>query len=54
MTLKEKLVAILSERSYEMRDGASKMDVIESSDFDQIALDILELLKIDYQFEPEE
>jgi hypothetical protein len=53
MTLKEKVVAILIERSFEARDGTSKMEVVESVDFDQIALDILEVLKNDYNFEPE-
>ena len=53
MTLKEKVVAILIERSFETRDGSSKMEVIESVDFDQIAMDILEVLKNDYNFEPE-
>ncbi|MEZ4814375.1 MAG: hypothetical protein R3A80_04110 [Bdellovibrionota bacterium] len=54
MTLTEKLVAILTERSFEMRDGASKMQVIEATDFEQIALDIQEVLKADYSFDPEE
>jgi hypothetical protein len=54
MTLKEKVVAILTERSFEVRDGSSKMEVIESVDFDQIAMDILDVLKNDYNFELEE
>ena len=54
MTLKEKFVAILTERSFEVRDGSSKMEVIESVDFDQIAMDILDVLKNDYNFELEE
>ncbi len=54
MTLKEKIVAILSERSFEMRDGTSKMDVVESTDFEQLAMDILDVLKTDYNFDPEE
>ena len=54
MTLKEKVVAILTERSFEVRDGYSKMEVIESVDFDQIAMDILDVLKNDYNFELEE
>lgn len=53
MTLKEKIVAILTERSFEMRDGGSKMEVVEATDFDQIAMDIQEVLKIDYNFDPE-
>ena len=54
MTFREKVVAILTERSFEVRDGASKMEVIESVDFEQIAMDILDLLKNDYNFEAEE
>lgn len=54
MTLKEKIVAILTERSFEMRDGASKMEVVEATDFEQIAMDILEVLKNDHGFDPEE
>ena len=54
MTLKEKIVAILTERSFEMRDGASKMEVVEATDFEQIAMDIQEVLKNDYGFDPEE
>jgi hypothetical protein len=54
MTLKEKIVAVLEERSFEIRDGASKMQAIEATDFDQIALDIVEILSRDYDFEPEE
>jgi hypothetical protein len=54
MTIQEKIVAILSERSFEIRDGASKMEVVEATDFDQLALDILDMLAKDYGFEPEE
>jgi len=54
MDLKEKIVAILQERSFEIRDGGSKMDVVEETDFEQLALDIIELLSRDYSFEPEE
>jgi hypothetical protein len=54
MTLKEKIVAILEERSFEIRDGASKMQAIEATDFEQIAMDIADLLSRDYSFEPEE
>ncbi len=54
MTFKEKIVAILFERSFEFRDGASKMEVVESSDFEQIALDIVEILNKDYGIEVEE
>ena len=54
MTFKEKVVAILTERSFEVRDGTSKMEVVESVDFDQIALDISDVLKNDYNFEAEE
>lgn len=54
MTLKEKIVAILTERSFEMRDGTSKMEVVEATDFEQIAMDIQEVLKNDYNFDPEE
>ena len=54
MTLSEKIVAVLLERSFEIRDGASKMQAIESTDFEQIALDLIELLARDYGFEPED
>lgn len=54
MDLKEKIVAILQERSFEIRDGASKMDVVEATDFEQIALDIIDILARDYSFEAEE
>ena len=54
MTFSEKIVAILQERSFEIRDGASKMDVIESTDFEQIALDLIEVLSKDYSFEAED
>lgn len=54
MTLKEKIEAVLQERSFELRDGASKMDVVESNDFEQIALDIIEVLSRDYSFEAED
>ncbi len=54
MTLQEKIVAILQARSFEIRDGASKMEVVEATDFEQISLDILEMLLKDYSFEPED
>jgi hypothetical protein len=54
MTFQEKIVAILTERSFEIRDGASKMAVVEATDFEQIALDIVEILSKDYDFDPEE
>jgi hypothetical protein len=54
MTLQEKIVAILQARSFEIRDGASKMEVVEATDFEQISLDILETLLKDYSFEPDE
>ena len=54
MTLQEKIVAILTERSFEIRDGASKMSVVEATDFEQIALDILDILSRDHGFEAEE
>jgi hypothetical protein len=54
MTLREQIVAILQERSFEIRDGGSKMEVVEATDFEQIALDILEVLSKEYGFEPEE
>lgn len=53
MTLQEKIVAILQERSFEIRDGASKMEVVESTDFEQIALDVIEILSKDYSIELE-
>jgi len=54
MTFQEKIVAILQERSFEIRDGGSKMNVVEATDFEQIALDIVEVLAKDYEFEPDE
>lgn len=54
MTLVEKIVAVLEERSFETRDGASKMRAVESTDFEQIAMDIIEILQRDYGFEVEE
>lgn len=54
MTFQEQVVTILQERSFEIHDGASKMDVVEATDFEQIALDIIELLSREYGFEPEE
>ena len=54
MTLKEKIVAILTERAYELKDGGTKTQVVEEADFDQIAMDIQEVLKNDYSFDPEE
>lgn len=54
MTFKEKIVEILQERSFEIRDGASKMEVVEGTDFEQIALDIVEILSKDYSIEIEE
>ena len=54
MTLKEKIVAVLEERSFEVKDGASKMQAVESTDFEQIALDILEILARDHGLEIEE
>jgi hypothetical protein len=54
MTLKEKIEAVLHERSFEIRDGASKMDVVESNDYEQIALDIIEILVRDHGLEVEE
>lgn len=54
MTLKDKIVAILEERSFETRDGGQKTKVIDASDFEQIALDILETLSQDYSFEPDD
>jgi ribose 5-phosphate isomerase RpiB len=54
MNLKEKIVAILQERSFEIRDAGSKMSVVEETDFEQIALDVIELLARDYSFEADE
>jgi len=54
MTFKEKVAQILRERSFEIRDGASKMDVVDATDFEQIALDISELLLQEYSFDPDE
>jgi|GEM_PF-1838319 len=54
MTFQEQVVAILQERSFEIHDGATKMDVIEATDFEQIAMDLTELLAREYGFEAEE
>ncbi|MBP7844997.1 MAG: hypothetical protein KA116_09280 [Proteobacteria bacterium] len=54
MSFQEKVVEILQERSFEIHDGASKMNVIEASDFEQIALDLVELLNVEYGVDPEE
>ena len=54
MTLKEKIESVLQERSFEIRDGASKMDVVEANDYEQIALDIIDILTRDYGLEIEE
>jgi hypothetical protein len=54
MTLKEKIVAILEERSFEVKDGGSKIQCVDAVDFEQIALDILDILGKDYSFETEE
>jgi hypothetical protein len=54
MSLKEQIVAILQERSFEIRDGGSKMEVVEATDFEQIALDLVELLSKEYSFEADE
>ena len=51
MTLKEKIVAILEERSFEVKDGASKMNCIEAADFEQVALDFVEILNRDFGVE---
>lgn len=45
---------MLQERSFEIRDGASKMDVVEANDYEQIALDIIDILTRDYGLEIEE
>lgn len=54
MTLAEKIVAVLQERSFEIRDGASKMQAVESTDFEQIALDVIDILSKDYGFDSED
>ncbi len=53
MTAKEMIVAILQERSFEIREGSTKMEVVEATDFEQIALDILELLSKEFSFDPD-
>jgi hypothetical protein len=53
MTFQEQVIAILQERTFEIRDGATKMDVIEATDFEQVALDLAELLAREYNFDPE-
>jgi hypothetical protein len=54
MSFQQKVVEILQERSFEIHDGASKMDVVEASDFEQIALDIIEILNNEYNVDPDE
>lgn len=54
MTFNEKVVQILTERSFELHDGASKLQAIESADFEQIAMDIIEMITRDYGIEIEE
>ena len=53
MELKEKIVAILEERSFETKDGGSKIRCVDATDFEQIALDIIEVLGKDYGLETE-
>ena len=48
MTLKERIVALLEARTFEMKEGGSKMVCVESVDFEQIALDIIDTLKTDF------
>jgi hypothetical protein len=50
MTLKEKIVQILSERATELHDGAERLNVVDSGDFETIANDVEELLASDYGF----
>lgn len=54
MTFRERVTEILTQRSSEIYDGATKLDVIDSADFEQIAMDLEELLKTEYSFEIEE
>lgn len=54
MDFKEKVVSILRERSFEIRDGATKMNVVEETDFEQVSFDIVDLLVKDYGFDPDE
>jgi hypothetical protein len=54
MSFQQKVVDILQERSFEIHDGPSKMDVVEASDFEQIALDIIELLNNEYNTDPDD
>jgi len=37
MTFRERVIEILTQRSSEIYDGATKLDVIDSADFEQIA-----------------
>jgi len=51
MDLREKIVEILNERSFEIDDGASKLNVVDATDFEQIAIDISEVLNRDYSID---
>ena len=42
---------ILNERSFEIDDGASKLNVVDATDFEQIAIDISEVLNRDYSID---
>jgi len=53
MTLKEKIEAVLNERSFEIHDGPTRMDVVDSVDFEKIALDLIEILTKDYNVDAE-
>ncbi|NCN26165.1 hypothetical protein GW915_01195 [bacterium] len=54
MDFKEKIVEILNERSFEISDGASNLNVVDATDFERIALDISEILSRDYGIDPDE
>lgn len=54
MTFKEKIVEILTQRATEIHDGAERLNVVDSGDFETIASDVEELLAAHYGFTPSE
>ncbi len=51
MNFRERVIEILAQRASEIYDGATKLEVIDSADFEQIAMDLEELLRSEYSFE---
>lgn len=52
MTFREKVVEILTQRATEIFDAGTNLDVVDSADFDQIAIDLEDLLINQYSFDP--